>query len=165
MRWIILGFLCVSFFCSSLDGGELKAIRIVVGSGSDETTNEFKEKDVQEVTQAMRKAAPDGRIDGFQYDGSTLTVLANVRGKAGTEVFKATHISDCPVNSVFQVQSSVATILIKKPMLKIAEAWCRARHPGGFAESTTLKEATLDETGTRLEVILNMEHVSQVEGR
>ncbi len=142
------------FICCSLHGAELKTVRFLVASDND-TTSEVADEEARAVADALIAAAPEGMLEGFHYEDGILTVFGNSlrKRKPGQEIFRATHVSDCPSNSVFEFETVVSMLILRRIILKIAEAWSRVRHPE--LKGWLLQEVTID--GKRVEVLLQRE--------
>jgi hypothetical protein len=146
--------LCVILLCCSLPGEELKTICIVVASRSN-TTTDITDEQAKAVGQALAAAAPS-----FRSDNGTLTAFAYLpHRKSGQEIFRATHVSDCPVNSVFAIESVVSRFILNRIIRKVAPAWSRVRHPE--LPSSLVPEVKIE--GTRVEVLFRTEPAAETE--
>ena len=139
----------LAFLCCSLPGAELKTIRIVVASNND-TTTEIADEQVKIVADTLAQAAPEGMLEGFHYEDGILTAFGYLpHRKARQEIFRATHMSDSPTGSVFQVETVVSRFLVKRITRKVAEIWSRVRHPE--LKDSLVPEVTIE--GNRVEAL------------
>jgi len=126
-----------------------------VASNSDATT-EITDEQAKAVAQALAGAAPEGMLEGFHYADGTLTAFGYLpHRKSGQVIFRARHVSDCPVNSVFAIESVVSRFILNRIIRKVAPAWSRVRHPE--LASSLVPEVKIE--GTRVEVLFPTEPV------